>query len=405
MPRLLALLLALLLPLLGAPADAAPRRQKVRVLSWNVWGLPWGLSKQREERIAAIGARLGELKLDLVLLQEVWVAEDGVALGKALAAAGLSHQVHESEGFLGSGLLIASRWPISGSDYQAFELSGKLHKPWNGDAWTRKGFLELQLDTPLGRLVVVDTHLHASYGGGEYEPVQTAQALQLSSALGDLGARPPPQRDDAARPPLLLAGDLNVELGTLPFELLRRRCDLRPAKPTLGGIDWILLRDGGGLRWRVKRVEHALTEEVELPGGTRPLSDHPAVLAELELLRGAPARWQPQQRQREWLSVAREAHPWLVAQRDRAGVLSGRWTRRALLLLLIGGALLWAGQKRKEKRGHCLLAVASLLLLHLAVWAMYLGVVHHRLEEAGLSAALSRARDGAPDASPAPTPR
>ena len=405
MPRLLALLFACLLLVGPAPAEAAPRRQKVRVLCWNVWGLPWGLSKQREERIPAIGARLAELKLDLVLLQEVWVPEDGVALGKAFAAAGLTHQVHESEGFLGSGLLVASRWPISGSEFTPFELTGKLHKPWNGDAWARKGYLELQLDTPLGRLSVVDTHLHASYDGREYEAVQTAQALQLSSALGDLGARPPPQRDDAARPPLLLAGDLNVELGTLPFELLRRRCDLRPGRATLGGIDWVLLRDGGGLSWKVKKVEHALTEEVELPGGARPLSDHPAVLAELELQRAAPARWQPQQRQREWLSVVREAHPWLVAKRDEAGVLSGRWTRRAIFLLLIGGALLWAGQKRKEKRGHCLLAVASLVLLHLAVWAMYLGVVHYRLEEAGLSAALSRARDGAPTEVTADSPR
>ena len=393
MVRLLALYLALLLSLCaGQPAHAAPRRERVRVLSWNVWGLPWGLSEQREARIAAIGARLAALKLDLVLLQEVWVEADGVALGEALAAAGLSHQVHESEGLLGSGLLVASRWPITDSDYTPFELSGKLHKPWHGDAWARKGFLEVRLETPLGRLVVVDTHLHAGYGGVEYEAVQTAQALQLSSALGDLGARPPPQREDGARPPLLLAGDLNVELGSLPFELLRRRCDLRPAKATLGGIDWVLLRDGGGLRWRVKRVEHALREEVELPEGPAPLSDHPAVLAELELLAGGPARWEPAQREREWLSVAREAHPWLSEERDQAGLLAGRWTRRAVVLLLLGGALLWAGHKRKKKRGQCLLALASLCLLHLAVWAMYLGVVHHRLEEAGLGAALSRVK-------------
>jgi endonuclease/exonuclease/phosphatase family metal-dependent hydrolase len=397
--------LAALILLTGSPLAAAPRKKqrlRLRVVSWNVWGIPWGLSKQRAERIAAIGPALAQLKPDVVALQEVWVTEDGEALSSVLAAAGLTHSVHESEGLLGSGLLIASRYPLERHTFVPYEQVGKLHKPYHGDAWARKGFLEVQVRTPMGVVRLFDTHLHAGYGSKEYLHVQTAQALQLSSAVGDLGARPPPQRDDPARPPLLLLGDLNATLTSLPFQLLRARCDLTPASETLD-IDWVLLRDGGGARWRVRKVTQALTEDVDLPGGARALSDHPAIVADLELIRGGPLKWAPKTVALTWKAAASKAYPWIEAQRDAAGLRSSRWTRRAIILTLLGSLLMFAAHKLRKKKASCLIALGSMLFLHLAVWAMYLGVIHERVEEAGLSAALHRARDGAPPAPAAET--
>ncbi|MGE0712829.1 MAG: endonuclease/exonuclease/phosphatase family protein [Planctomycetota bacterium] len=388
MPRLVSLLLLALL-WASAPAHAAPERERLRVVSFNVWGLPWGISRQRAERIAALGPALAALKPDVVALQEVWVRADGEALTQALAAAGLVHATHEHAGLLGSGLLVASRYPIEARRFEPYELIGKLHKPYHGDAWARKGILSLTLRTPLGALRLVDTHVHASYGGSEYRDVQAAQLLQLAGAAGDFGANPPPERADAARPPLLLLGDLNVRADSLAFRLLCARADLVPASRELG-IDWVLLRDGGGARWKVRKIQETLTDPVDLPSGARPLSDHPAVVADLELQRGPPARWDPPGAQRAWREAAAAARPWLTAQRDLAREWSGRWTGRAVFLTVVGALLLFASHRRSKKRGQCLLAALGLLLLHLAVWAMYLGVVHWRMQEVGLSNALTR---------------
>ena len=48
---------------------------KLRVVTLNVWALPWGLSRQVPARLDAIGHALADLDPDVVAFQEVWTEE------------------------------------------------------------------------------------------------------------------------------------------------------------------------------------------------------------------------------------------------------------------------------------------------------------------------------------------
>ena len=45
---------------------------KLSVLSWNLHGLPWPLSKDPRGRLQRAGAKIRELAPDIVMLQEIW---------------------------------------------------------------------------------------------------------------------------------------------------------------------------------------------------------------------------------------------------------------------------------------------------------------------------------------------
>lgn len=371
------------------PAAAAPAR--LRVVSFNVWGLPAGLAEHREARIARIGPALAALRPDVVALQEVWRAADGERLRADLAAAGLNHALHLDDGLLGAGLLLISRYPLESTRFTPFEAAGKPHKPFHGDWYARKGVLVARVTTPAGVVLLAGTHLHARYGTDEYLPVQAAQALQVVEAVGDFGRRPPTLAGDPARPPLILAGDLNARWGTLPLRLVLGGAGLRPVDPGLG-IDWILVRDGGALEVRVREAGEALTEAVDLGAGVRaPLSDHPAVVADLELLPARAAAGAPSP---EWPALAVETDT-LLAQAEEASALAARRGRRlaALLLLGAGGAFALGRRRRgdgQRRRLGCLGGLIVMALLHGAVWALYVGAVYEPQLQAGLRAARAR---------------
>lgn len=387
------LLLAPCLLLALAAPGAAKDRERVRVVNWNVWGLPWGISDARQARLERVAPAVLALKPDVVCLQEVWVEEDGEALIEAFKAAGLTHHAFESSGLLGSGLLITSRYPIKATRFEAFELTGKLHKVWHGDAWTRKGALEVRLETPLGGLRVVNTHLHASYGGQEYGPLQTAQAAQLGHFLGDFGINPPQRGSDSARIPLLLLGDLNFRRGEAPFELLNGIAALEAPSDELLEIEWLLTRNGGDVQVKVRKLAHALTEEVELGDGSlAPLSDHPALVCDLQLRRGPPRGWSPQRDRTAYVAAAARVRPVLTQARDASQADASRWRNRALVLMVLGGLFMFLTQSKRgpKGKGRCCVSCLSFLFLHVAIWAMYLGVVDAGNRAAGLQGALNR---------------
>ena len=387
--RRFALLLLLLLPLALAPAAAQerePARAELKLVSLNVWGLPW--TPRLEARIARLGQELARLRPQVVCLQEVWREEDGAALAAALAAAGLPHSRHWADGFLGSGLFVASAFPLRELERRTFALAGKAHKPWHGDWWARKGVVLVSLEGPLGPLLLATTHLHARYGSDEYLPVQVAQALEVVQAAGDHGVRPPPPGWEPGRPPLLLAGDLNSPRGALPVRLVLAGAALE-APPGDLGVDWVLARDGGAVEARLSSVRPVLDQPLDLGDGQEPvrLSDHPGRLATLvlrRLPRGATVRTADPRP--AWLAVAAEAGALVERERDLALARASSARKGGFLLLLGSAALYLLARKRGRKLG-CALGLLSLLLLHLATVQVYLGAVHERSQAAGLEAA------------------
>ncbi len=395
--RLVCLLVLFLLAPVAARADEPPL--PIRVVTFNAWGVPVG-SDDKEARLARIGAALAALQPDVVALQELWSREDLDLVQRDLAAGGLRHAERFPSRF-GSGLLVASRWQLSTAQFQRFALGGKPHAVWHADWWGGKGAARVRVNTPYGAILLIDTHLHARYGSQEYLPTQLSQALELADVAGEAGSNEwsAALRTDAksfeARLPLVLAGDLNCGVGDLPFELLRARAGLQTPAPDLGpnqAIDWVLLRSGTVLGLRAKKVTRALTEPVDLGDGvTGPLSDHPAVVVDLELRRlTAPPRVDRGAAARaEWEGLAPEVRTVLQDELEVTGerVVTARVAAAFLLLLAVGGGAL--ARLRRGRRGSCLSVLLALLLLHLATWGLYFGMIYEPNYRDGLEAALA----------------
>jgi len=83
--------------------------------------------------------------------------------------------------------------------------------------------------------------------------------------------------------PLVLGGDFNSGAEELPRQALLDLDELRDASPS-PLPDTIYVRDGSRMSVRIVETRQALTEPVQLDNGvTTVLSDHPAVVVDLEL--------------------------------------------------------------------------------------------------------------------------
>lgn len=157
-------------------------------------------------------------RADLVCLQEVWIPE-AVVLFEALSHEHKAHDVNGVRYFpftiAGSGLGIASRWPVTARQARAFRCRGT-----HSDRFARKGWLHVRvrLGAAVGReLDLVTTHLQAGSSPGAVR-ARDRQLEELRSAVDELGS---PER------PFALCGDLNIDgLGPAPGEQHGRLRDL-----------------------------------------------------------------------------------------------------------------------------------------------------------------------------------
>jgi endonuclease/exonuclease/phosphatase family metal-dependent hydrolase len=269
--RKLAAGLALAATLGAAPAARADTPVRLRVLSWNAWGLPV-VSTNLEARMAALPAAIAELAPDVVLLQEVWAESDGSKLQRALDRYGYhyaNHLAHTAYGM--TGLFTASKLPLTSVGFLPF-ASGRIgHSFWHLEWLASKGIGSYTVRTPLGEVQVQNTHLQAQYDTDTYAAERLSQASEILLMHQDWSL------------PLVLGGDFNSGAEELPRQALLDLDALSDTTPS-PRPDTIYVRSGGNLRIRVVESRQALTEPVRLDNGvTTVLSDHPAVLVDLEL--------------------------------------------------------------------------------------------------------------------------
>jgi endonuclease/exonuclease/phosphatase family metal-dependent hydrolase len=204
-------------------------------------------------------------------------------------APGFPHAAHDRLAFgVRGGLVTLSRWPVVAQRSQVFHQLGRWWNAGFSDRLLRKGFLVTELDVLGRRLVVVNTHLAANYGGdwtreNDYAALEDAELRQLAEALAGI--------DEAL--PVVLAGDLNVPSGTWLFAEFLERTGLRDAFGGAGLPTWRPAREWG----RPFDIDHVLVrgpvevsaelrfaEPVTLPGGrVVPVSDHLGIEASLRL--------------------------------------------------------------------------------------------------------------------------
>ncbi len=331
--------------------------------------------------MAAIGPAIAAHNPDLVAMQEVWMDADAERLQAAFRKAGLKY----SRRFDGmwpehSGLLIASRYPITRGEFLAYAEGSHPHIPWHADWMTSKGIGRVRVQTPAGPVDFANTHLQASYGGlKDYDLIQLSQLMEAADFLQSDG-----------QVPLIVAGDLNVRCSSLQYRAFALRLGLSPTNPNCG-IDSVSHRFGAQARIDTVQIKEVLTRPRVLKDGTtQRLSDHPGVLVTLQLqedLTGATAL-----APRAWMVLLTEAlprvhqhHRELARNQVQHAVFSFVLLQLALLCYLIR-----VKKVRLRVPRATPLRLATTLALMAGLWFGYLGLSYAPKHIAELDGVKSR---------------
>lgn len=256
----------------------------LRLGTFNVWGLPEPFTEDRAARMDAIAARLMDLDLDVLLIQEAWTEEVRDRLREGALRAGF--EVSEAAEAPGGGLMTLSRIPIRSSRFERFWFRGDPERLTKGEFLGGKGFQTLTLDRGDDtRLVVINTHLLASYRDARPQlnsAVRAAQLLQLVEALGRIDGL------------VIVGGDFNCTPADPEYRIFTRLSGVveveggDPGHPTISRtnfykqhrehpdkrIDYLFVRSGRSDRWVASRSGLLFHEPVSLGVRSRPLSDH-----------------------------------------------------------------------------------------------------------------------------------
>src|SRR3974390_2470199 len=104
----------------------------LKLVTYNIWGLPWWLNGARPSRYAQIAHELERLDPDVILLQEAWTAKARKSAPRngrwSIARGAGQHLI-----FQRNGLVTLSRFPIIGGAFYPFS-----HAAFP-DALVRKG--------------------------------------------------------------------------------------------------------------------------------------------------------------------------------------------------------------------------------------------------------------------------
>ncbi|MCC7442426.1 MAG: sphingomyelin phosphodiesterase [Bdellovibrionales bacterium] len=211
----------------GTPQTFAPRSEAgLRIISYNVWGLPSPLL-QKPSRLRDIAREIPEVGADVIGFQEIFsrktyqLAEmppyPYVAWGRKKTGA----QVLQ-----GDGLLIVSRWPILEQDRISYTACSGT------DCMSRKGAVYARIHVDgFGEIDVFNTHLNA----GGSEKTRIAQMRQFAAFIAS-------KRGDR---PVFVTGDFNAQPGSEEYRAwmaLTGMRDLhdefRTHKPVGSSVQW-----------------------------------------------------------------------------------------------------------------------------------------------------------------------
>ena len=177
----------------------------LKLLSWNLHGLAWPLSKDPVGRMNRVAAKVCELLPDVVLLQEVWTRSHMERLVSGLGSDWTPTCV-KRVGAPRGGLLTLVResagWRIrSAPEFHAFAASAPVWKIWEGDGLGGKGALAVELEHDGQHICALNTHLQSQYSGSSYTEIREAQLIELGKVVEQFHPALP----------ALVAGDFNTD--------------------------------------------------------------------------------------------------------------------------------------------------------------------------------------------------
>lgn len=344
---------------------------QVRLATLNVWALPEPLGRDVTARVDAIGRRIPSLDLDLIAFQEVWTRAASAQLRDAGHRAGL--QQAWSGGANSGGLLLLSRYPIDEVSFERFALRGDAERVvTNLEYVSGKGFATARISTPAGPLVVVNTHLHASYTSTaehRHVPHRTVQAIQMAARVGGQSE------------PVVALGDFNFREGEPDYQVLTEilgMVDVAAAldqrqdtalntnpyrRPTgIGGRkDYVFARSGLERALLPRSVTRTFDDRLEISGKRASYSNHAGLVADLAF-ENSPGARRPAPSEDVFDLAAR-----VLAEGERLAARRQNGTRKlsGVGIGLAAAAALSATPKRMSRRKllRGSLATAALLAL------------------------------------------
>jgi len=270
---------------------------QIKILSLNVWDVPFWFSVKRHERLKRLGKYLKRINADIICLQEAFDVKHREdlhnLLGKNLygvsATSDKSRRVLLFKRFdLTGGLVTYSKFPILESTFHPYRrFVDMMFAEYIG----RKGALRTLVQTPKGPLLMMNTHFHTGTLSVDrhIRAKQLKQLFRAAEAPGTL--------------PTVVAGDLNDNeiMNHKDYAPVLKKYRFRDAaenfkeaaKPTvrLGNryasktwfnrsriskrLDYILVKN-------LEAAGLAVTEYKILTQPTDPFSDHDPVLVTIE---------------------------------------------------------------------------------------------------------------------------
>ena len=174
---------------------------QLKIVSFNIWDLPYWFVKNRRQRILQIAEYLQRLDAEIICLQESFdvhhrrLLHEHLGLERYYASGGFAETrkvplaVFDTTG----GLVIFSKFPILQHQFMPFNH----FTPSLVERIGRKGVLEATIETPYGVMQVFNIHLHM----GINFFARRARVKQLKSVIERMKAH--------QHLPIILAGDFN----------------------------------------------------------------------------------------------------------------------------------------------------------------------------------------------------
>ena len=208
---------------MAAPVSSSATGLSLKVVTYNIWGLPSWMTRARPGRYPQIARELERLDPDIILLQEAWTAK----ARKSAPANGcwaIARAAGQHTFFQQSGLVTLSKCPIIAGEFYPFSRAAFP------DRFVNKGALKVTVLLPGGRVLNV-WNVHLQEGGSP--EIRLSQARELVSRV---------QAAEDGQIADLVGGDFNCA----PDSPLGRELaiSLGPSVQQLGGLDPFVTWDG-----------------------------------------------------------------------------------------------------------------------------------------------------------------
>lgn len=269
----------------------------MKIVTFNIWDAPLGVSVKRKERISRLGEYLKEHDPDVICLQEAFDTKHRDQIHTALGKE--TYYTSDKDDFMRKvllfshmdmtgGLVTFSKYPIKRAEFTPYKnpILSSIQERIG-----RKGFLETEIETPNGPLLVISTHLYSlrsSHADGIriyqlkqiFKKTKEKREAKTTVLAGDLN-------EDAFKQPKRFKKTLETENFIDSTALTKKEIEpsYRPENPLTQTrfnngphpmrLDYILISN-------LKNLGLQATSNDVLKQPPNPLSDHDPVMVTLE---------------------------------------------------------------------------------------------------------------------------